>query len=1371
MAGKSTISITFKLDGDGKGFKDLAKDADSLKQVMTVAVVEANKLNKSVMDWSLSVQAIGQVSNAVGQLNSTLQNLTADSMSFGKAMKAANTMAGKDAAGFDKLKGQVAELSKEIPIARDELANGLYMVISNGVPEDNWISYLQASAKASVGGIAELGKAVTVTSTIIKNYGLEWSAAQDIQDKIQLTAKNGVTSFEQLSEALPSVAGSAAQLGITIDELMAIFATCTGVTGNTAEVSTQLGAVLKALIKPSTEAAKAAEEMGIKFDAAAIKEAGGLDNFLKSLDQAINEYSARTGELSETIYGNLFGSARALRLLTSLTGEQSGKFTENIGAMVDSAGTIDKAFEEMSSTGSATTQMLKNQFAAVTDLIAAVVGGAMPYINFTAQLGMATMSIATLTKTIKALNIQHAVLTLRTKAAGASMLLFGLNANRTAAFTRVFSAALKSGAYSATAFKIALKGLLITTGIGAVIVGVTSIIEYFASKTDEATEATNEFSEAEEAFKEKFAETETALNREIKTLADLIKANKDTTEAVNHLNEAYGDIFGTHKTAADWYDTLTKKSKDYCTQLALEAKASTLNAQISKNNADLLINAEKKRQLQAEGKGPKTVTVDDWVDQDGREHKGYTRQEAPKEYRDLDAQDEKLLAENKRLQAELSTTEAAAKKLASTIQGAGTTGTKELKVAEMNLSQVKSALEANEKKGLSTTDPTELAQLKKSNAELQARKKYLENLQGLGTTTKGGSKKTAVANPKTYEELSTNIEIYKKKLTGADTAEQKAIREKIAGWQKQKDAIELAQKAATRPVEIKTLQDVGDELNYLRTLRQQATQEQLAGIDKQIAAMELLQAKMERPSDDVLKALQSFGDKTVKINVEQGKVNLPEIPADDKVIKVNVEQGDVDLPEIPTSDKAIKVNVEPGNIDYLQAISKEIAYQRKLRASANKEALAGIDAEISRLQVLQSYLEHADIIDTPDQQLQTYDQLNTKLSYYTDLLNVATVESRPKIQTHIKDLERIKKSWDDALDAMEKPADVTLLNTIDELDEAIKYYQAQQNRQTADEIANTQRTIQAYEAKKKALQRGIEIPSMQKEISEINALTGREYKMKIKSMGFDELTAKIHDLRAQLADLDHPVTENQRKDIEQIIATYEKWRSQTINAFSTFKSGWESVKGIGSGIESITSALEGNGNAWQQITAFVDGFIQLVEGIQTVISIIDLLTAATTAHTVAKAAEGTATIATTTAQGVEAAAQEAVAAAVIPVIATNKLATASYVELAAAMYMAAHASIPFAGFAIGAGFASAAAAMVMAIGLMPFAEGGVVSGPTMALIGEYTGASNNPEVVAPLDKLRSMIEPGIARVEVVGKIAGRDIVLVQEKELKHRKRS
>ncbi len=42
-------------------------------------------------------------------------------------------------------------------------------------------------------------------------------------------------------------------------------------------------------------------------------------------------------------------------------------------------------------------------------------------------------------------------------------------------------------------------------------------------------------------------------------------------------------------------------------------------------------------------------------------------------------------------------------------------------------------------------------------------------------------------------------------------------------------------------------------------------------------------------------------------------------------------------------------------------------------------------------------------------------------------------------------------------------------------------------------------------------------------------------------------------------------------------------------------------------------------------------------------------------------------------------------------------------------------------------------------GLTPFANGGIVSGPTSALVGEYTGARTNPEVIAPLSKLQNIM--------------------------------
>jgi phage-related minor tail protein len=59
-----------------------------------------------------------------------------------------------------------------------------------------------------------------------------------------------------------------------------------------------------------------------------------------------------------------------------------------------------------------------------------------------------------------------------------------------------------------------------------------------------------------------------------------------------------------------------------------------------------------------------------------------------------------------------------------------------------------------------------------------------------------------------------------------------------------------------------------------------------------------------------------------------------------------------------------------------------------------------------------------------------------------------------------------------------------------------------------------------------------------------------------------------------------------------------------------------------------------------------------------------------------------------------------------------------------------------------------------------FAEGGLVTGPTLGLIGEGAGTNaGNPEVVAPLDKLKSMIGTGSQNIVVEGKLAGNDIFL------------
>jgi uncharacterized membrane protein len=63
-----------------------------------------------------------------------------------------------------------------------------------------------------------------------------------------------------------------------------------------------------------------------------------------------------------------------------------------------------------------------------------------------------------------------------------------------------------------------------------------------------------------------------------------------------------------------------------------------------------------------------------------------------------------------------------------------------------------------------------------------------------------------------------------------------------------------------------------------------------------------------------------------------------------------------------------------------------------------------------------------------------------------------------------------------------------------------------------------------------------------------------------------------------------------------------------------------------------------------------------------------------------------------------------------------------------------------------------------------FADGGIVSGPTLGLMGEYPGASSNPEVIAPLDKLKGMLKSNDSSGFVAStSIQGRDLAIVLER--------
>lgn len=457
--------------------------------------------------------------------------------------------------------------------------------------------------------------------------------------------------------------------------------------------------------------------------------------------------------------------------------------------------------------------------------------------------------------------------------------------------------------------------------------------------------------------------------------------------------------------------------------------------------------------------------------------------------------------------------------------------------------------------------------------------------------------------------------------------------------------------------------------------------------------------------------------------------------------------------------------IDYANPKNLDEVTAAIERQQALRKHANKETIKGYDAEIQRLSDLKEAIEMAGHVEVPIDQIKNGEQLNRELSYYNTAFNKATEQEKAGINERIKALNKLKEKWDDARAAMNKPADISELGHIDELGKAINYYGELQSKQSADEIYSTQKVIGALQRKKEALDFGTKLADMEHEISKINALPDKEYGIKVRAIGVDAIKDKIDEIDERLNDLDNPPTDGMRAAMIADRQELEKMANVAGRSFGKLQEGWEGIKGIGGSIEGITQALDGNANAWQRITGLIDSFISIATSIATVVDVLSVFSKATAVDTTAKEQNAAAAGAQAGATAAAATGSAAAATATVPLITANKAATASFMELAAASFYAANATIPLVGFGIATGFVAAATASVKAAGAVTaFAKGGVISGPTVGLMGEYPGASHNPEVVAPLDKLRGMLKSDNVAVGGSFRVRGRDLVAVLANE-------
>ena len=89
---------------------------------------------------------------------------------------------------------------------------------------------------------------------------------------------------------------------------------------------------------------------------------------------------------------------------------------------------------------------------------------------------------------------------------------------------------------------------------------------------------------------------------------------------------------------------------------------------------------------------------------------------------------------------------------------------------------------------------------------------------------------------------------------------------------------------------------------------------------------------------------------------------------------------------------------------------------------------------------------------------------------------------------------------------------------------------------------------------------------------------------------------------------------------------------------------------------------------------------------------------------------------------------------------------------------------------VAAAVAKSRLASIQGNNLPALAEGGLAFGPTLALVGDNRNASVDPEVVAPLSKLKAMMGSGNQNVIVTGRLSGSDLLISNERAGRQRSR-
>lgn len=311
-----------------------------LAEVMGGEAAAAGKISGK----SLGSALVGTLTKVVGAagIGKMLQSAFTGGTAFESAMAKVGTIADTAKVPLESLSSQVLQVSGDMHIGANEIAEAAYQAISAGQDTGNAVAFAGQASMLATAGFTSSASAVDILTTALNAYGKGADEAGHVSDVLLTTQNLGKTSVDELAGSMGRVIPLAAAYNVSMENLSSGLAIMTANGIATAEASTYTKSMLNELGDTGSTVGKILKQQTGKSFAELNADGKSLGDVLQVLYDSVGG--------NATKFAGLWSSVEAGTGALSLASSGADKFNGVLQQMQADSGLTQTAYDTMTDT-------------------------------------------------------------------------------------------------------------------------------------------------------------------------------------------------------------------------------------------------------------------------------------------------------------------------------------------------------------------------------------------------------------------------------------------------------------------------------------------------------------------------------------------------------------------------------------------------------------------------------------------------------------------------------------------------------------------------------------------------------------------------------------------------------------------------------------------------------------------------------------------------------------------------------------------------------------------------------------------------------------------------------------------------------------